>query len=36
VQAALVGVLGWRLVNVWLPIPIGALSLTSFRGKAHS
>jgi len=30
-NVALLGVLGWRLVNFWLPIPIGALSYVSLR-----
>jgi len=28
---ALVGVLGWRLVNYWLPIPVGALLWLTLR-----
>jgi uncharacterized protein (TIRG00374 family) len=30
-QAALVGVLGWRLVSYWLPIPVGALTWLTLR-----
>lgn len=30
-QVALVGVLGWRLVSFWLPIPVGALSWLTLR-----
>jgi uncharacterized membrane protein YbhN (UPF0104 family) len=30
-EVALVGVLGWRLVSFWLPIPVGALSWLSLR-----
>jgi uncharacterized protein (TIRG00374 family) len=29
--AAILGVLSWRLVNFWLPIPVGGLSYLSFR-----
>ena len=28
---AILGVLGWRLVNFWLPIPVGALAYLSLR-----
>jgi hypothetical protein len=31
---ALVGVLGWRLVNYWLPIPVGALLWLTLRHHA--
>ncbi len=30
-QVALVGVLGWRLVSYWLPIPLGALTWLTLR-----
>ena len=30
-QAALVGVLGWRLISYWLPIPLGALTWLTLR-----
>jgi uncharacterized protein (TIRG00374 family) len=30
-NVALLGVLGWRIVNFWLPIPIGAASYLSLR-----
>jgi uncharacterized protein (TIRG00374 family) len=30
---ALLGVAAWRLVNFWLPIPVGALAYLSLRGK---
>lgn len=30
-QVSTLAVLGWRLVNFWLPIPIGAASYTSLR-----
>src|SRR5579863_3095776 len=30
-SVATLGVLGWRLVNFWLPIPVGALSYVSLR-----
>jgi len=29
--AAILGVLSWRLVNFWLPIPVGGVSYLSFR-----
>ncbi len=29
------GVLGWRLVNFWLPIPTGALAYLSLRAPRH-
>jgi len=32
---ALVGVLGWRLVNYWLPIPVGALLWLTLRHHAE-
>jgi hypothetical protein len=28
---AILGVLAWRLVNFWLPIPMGGLSYLSLR-----
>jgi uncharacterized protein (TIRG00374 family) len=30
---AILGVIGYRLVNFWLPIPIGAVTYLSLRGK---
>jgi hypothetical protein len=30
---ATLGVLAWRLVNFWLPIPVGALSYISLKVK---
>ncbi len=30
-NVSLLGVLGWRLVNFWLPIPVGAVSYLSLR-----
>jgi uncharacterized protein (TIRG00374 family) len=30
-NVSLLGVLGWRLVNFWLPIPVGALCYVSLR-----
>jgi uncharacterized protein (TIRG00374 family) len=33
---ALVGVLGWRLVNYWLPIPVGALLWLTLRHHTSS
>jgi hypothetical protein len=30
---ATLGVLAWRLVNFWLPIPVGALSYVSLKVK---
>jgi hypothetical protein len=33
---ATLGVLGWRVVNFWLPIPTGALSYASLKVKPHS
>ena len=35
-SVATLGVLGWRMVNFWLPIPTGALSYVSLRVKPHS
>lgn len=35
-SVATLGVLGWRMVNFWLPIPTGALSYISLRVKPHS
>jgi uncharacterized protein (TIRG00374 family) len=35
-QLALVGVLGWRLVNYWLPIPVGALLWLTLRHHTPS
>jgi len=32
-SVATLGVIGWRLVNFWLPIPIGALSYVSLKVK---
>ena len=35
-NVSLLGVLGWRLVNFWLPIPVGAISYVSLRvPKGH-
>lgn len=35
-NVALLGVLGWRLVNFWLPIPVGAISYVTLRvPKGH-
>jgi uncharacterized protein (TIRG00374 family) len=33
---ATLGVLGWRLVNFWLPIPLGALAFLSLKVKPGS
>jgi uncharacterized protein (TIRG00374 family) len=33
---ATLGVLGWRLVNFWLPIPLGALAFVSLKVKPGS
>ena len=33
---ATLGVLGWRVVNFWLPIPTGALSFVSLKVKPGS
>ena len=30
---AILGVIGYRLVNFWFPIPIGAVAYLSLRGK---
>jgi uncharacterized protein (TIRG00374 family) len=35
-SVATLGVLGWRMVNFWLPIPTGALSYISLKVKPHS
>ena len=35
-SVATLGVLGWRVVNFWLPIPTGALSYISLKVKPHS
>jgi uncharacterized protein (TIRG00374 family) len=35
-SVATLGVLGWRLVNFWLPIPTGAAAYVSLRVKPHS
>jgi hypothetical protein len=32
-SVATLGVLAWRLVNFWLPIPVGALSYVSLKVK---
>jgi hypothetical protein len=32
-SVATLGVLGWRLVNFWLPIPVGAGCYISLRGS---
>ena len=34
--AATLGVLGWRVVNFWLPIPTGALAFVSLKVKPHA
>jgi len=33
---ATLGVLGWRVVNFWLPIPTGALAYVSLKVKPHA
>jgi uncharacterized protein (TIRG00374 family) len=33
---ATLGVLGWRVVNFWLPIPTGALAFVSLKVKPHT
>ena len=33
---AILGVIGWRLVQFWLPIPVGALSYVSIRAQGAS
>jgi hypothetical protein len=35
-SVATLGVLGWRVVNFWLPIPTGALAFVSLKVKPHS
>ncbi len=35
-SVATLGVLGWRMVNFWLPIPTGALAYVSLKVPAHS
>ena len=35
-SVATLGVLGWRMVNFWLPIPTGALAYASLKVKPHS
>jgi hypothetical protein len=30
-SVATLGVLGWRLVNFWLPIPVGAIAYVSLK-----
>jgi uncharacterized protein (TIRG00374 family) len=35
-SVATLGVLGWRMVNFWLPIPTGAASFVSLKVKPHS
>jgi uncharacterized protein (TIRG00374 family) len=35
-SVATLGVLGWRMVNFWLPIPVGAASFVSLKVKPHS
>ena len=32
--AAILGVISWRLVNFWLPIPAGGLAYLSLRARA--
>jgi hypothetical protein len=34
-SVATLGVLGWRLVNFWLPIPTGAVAYVSLKVKPH-
>ena len=35
-SVATLGVLGWRVVNFWLPIPTGAAAFVSLKVKPHS
>jgi hypothetical protein len=35
-SVATLGVLGWRMVNFWLPIPTGAVAFVSLKVKPHS
>lgn len=35
-SVATLGVLGWRMVNFWLPIPTGALAFVSLKVTPHS
>jgi hypothetical protein len=35
-SVATLGVLGWRMVNFWLPIPIGAAAYVSLKVQPHS
>jgi uncharacterized protein (TIRG00374 family) len=35
-SVATLGVLGWRMVNFWLPIPTGAAAFVSLKVKPHS
>src|SRR5207248_6191917 len=35
-SVATLGVLGWRMVNFWLPIPTGAAAYVSLKVKPHS
>ena len=35
-SVATLGVLGWRLVNFWLPIPTGAVAFVSLKVEPHS
>jgi uncharacterized protein (TIRG00374 family) len=35
-SVATLGVLGWRMVNFWLPIPTGAAAYVSLRVKPHA
>jgi uncharacterized protein (TIRG00374 family) len=35
-SVATLGVLGWRLVNFWLPIPVGAASYLSLKVPRHA
>jgi hypothetical protein len=32
---AILGVIGWRLVNFWLPIPVGGAAYLSLRWRGH-
>jgi uncharacterized protein (TIRG00374 family) len=35
-SVATLGVLGWRMVNFWLPIPTGALAFVGLKVKPHA
>jgi uncharacterized protein (TIRG00374 family) len=32
---AILGVIGWRLINFWLPIPVGGAAYLSLRWRGH-